>query len=302
MVFPNYPVFILLAPLAAGLIVGVLGRTIGPKVVRIGVAAEVIAFVLSLVLLYEVTTRGPQTIHLPPWSDGILQFGLYIDRLSAVMLVHIAAISILIHLFSIRYMQQERGYTRFHSLLAFTTFVLFGMVSSANLLMLFVFWQLLSWLLPLLSYNYSHPPTVRGAFRTFVMQRFGDVAFLAAVVLAYRLYGTLDFHQLFAPRRGASMTVSFALAGRGLGDARRHRRHFADLHRRHEQVGAVSLAHVAARFPLRADAGPCASARRDHQCRRLSLEPSGAALCAEPEPPCMSSSPSACSRRCWARP
>ena len=204
MVFPNYPAFILVAPLAAGLIVGVLGRSIGQKVVRLGVAAEVIAFVLSLVLLYDVTARGPQTFHLSAWSDGILQFGMYVDRLSAVMLVHIAAISILIHLFSLRYMQQERGYTRFHSLLAFTTFVLFGMVSSANLLMLFVFWQLLSWLLPLLSYNYSHPPTVRGAFRTFVMQRLGDVAFLAAVVLAYSLYGTLDFQQLFSARRGAA--------------------------------------------------------------------------------------------------
>ena len=110
---------------------------------------------------------------------------MYVDRLSAVMLVHMPAISILIHIFSIRYMQQERGYARFHSLLAFTTFVLFGMVSSANLLMLFAFWQLLSWLLPLLSYNYPHPPTVRGAFRTFIMQRAGDAAFLAAVVLAY---------------------------------------------------------------------------------------------------------------------
>ena len=215
MVFPNYPVLILLAPLAAGLIVGVLGRSVGPKVAGIGVAAEVMAFVFSLVLLYEVTTRGPQTIDLPRWSDGILQFGMYIDRLSAVMLVHIAAISTLIHLFSLRYMQQERGYTRFHSLLAFTTFVLFGMVSSANILMLFAFWQLLSWLLPLLSYNDSHPPTVRGAFRTFIMQRLGDVAFLAAVVLAYSLYGTLDFQQLFS-RAADILTVIPFWPGGGL--------------------------------------------------------------------------------------
>ena len=196
--FSFYSVLILLAPLAGGLIMGLLGYRTGAKVARIGVAAQVIAFALSLLVLYEVITRGPQTANLTHWSTGILQFGLHIDRLSAVMLVHIAAISILIHLFSIRYMQQERGYTRFHSLLAFTTFVLFGMVSSANLLMLFIFWQLLSWLLPLLSYNYSHPPTVRGAFRTFVMQRVGDVAFLAAIVLAYSFYGTLDFQQLFA--------------------------------------------------------------------------------------------------------
>jgi NADH-quinone oxidoreductase subunit L len=198
MMFSLYSVLILLAPLAAGLIIGLLGCRTGAKVAWIGVAAEVIAFTLSLLVLYEVTVRGSQTIQLSSWSDGILQFGLHIDRLSSVMLVHIAAISTLIHLFSIRYMQQERGYTRFHSLLAFTTFVLFGMVSSANLLMLFIFWQLLSWLLPLLSYNYSHPPTVRGAFRTFIMQRAGDVCFLAAIVLAYSFYGTLDFQQLFA--------------------------------------------------------------------------------------------------------
>jgi NADH-quinone oxidoreductase subunit L len=198
MMFSLYSVLILLAPLAAGLIIALLGPAIGPKAARIGVAAEVIAFTLSLLVLYEVTTGGSQIIQLSSWSDGILQFGLHIDRLSAVMLVHIAAISILIHLFSLRYMQQESGYTRFHSLLAFTTFVLFGMVSSANILMLFIFWQLLSWLLPLLSYNYSHPPTGRGAFRTFVIQRAGDVAFLAAIVLAYRFYGTLDFQQLFA--------------------------------------------------------------------------------------------------------
>jgi NADH-quinone oxidoreductase subunit L len=214
MMFPDYPVLILLAPLAAGLIVGLLGRAIGPKICRIGVAAEVIAFALSLLVLYEVTTGGPRIIHLSPWSDGILQFHFYIDRLSAVMLVHIAAISILIHAFSIRYMQQEHGYARFHSLLAFTTFVLFGMVSSANLLMLLVFWQLLSWLLPLLSYNYQHSATVCGAFRTFIMQRAGDMAFLGAVILAYGWYGTLDLQQLFA--RAAAATTVLSLWPGGL--------------------------------------------------------------------------------------
>ena len=212
MMFHFFSMLILLAPLAAGLIVGLLGCRTGAKVALVGVAAEVIAFALSLLVLYEVTTRGPQIIQLWASGDGILQFGLHMDRLSSVMLVHIAAISILIHLFSIRYMQQERGYTRFHSLLAFTTFVLFGMVSSANLLMLFIFWQLLSWLVPLLSYNYIHPQTVRGAFRTFIMQRIGDVAFLAAVLLAYTSYNTLNFEQLFF-RASQSPSVLFLVPG-----------------------------------------------------------------------------------------
>ena len=212
--FSNYPVVILAAPLATGMIIGLLGSTIGQKSGRFGVAAELIAFVFSLFLLFDVTVRGPRTFDLSGWSGGLFQFSFYVDRLSSVMLAHIAAISTIIHLFSLRYMQQERGYARFHSLLAFTTFVLFGMVSSPSLLGLCVFWQLLSWLVPLLSYNYSHPPTVRGAFRTFIMQRFGDMAFLAAVLLAYNLYGTLDFHRLFA--RAAEIHTVFSLWPGGL--------------------------------------------------------------------------------------
>ncbi len=208
MSFHEYPFLILLAPLAAAPIVGLLGQSLGPKISRVGVAAEVIAFALSLVVLYEVSSSGPQTNHFALGRDGTWQLTLYIDRLSAVMLAHIAAISTMIHLFSRRYMQQERGYARFHSLLAFTTFVLFGMVSSANLLTLFAFWQLVSWLLPLMSYNYEHLLTVRGAFRTFVMQRIGDVAFLAGILLAYKFYGTLDLQQLFARAAEARTAVS----------------------------------------------------------------------------------------------
>jgi len=201
MILSHYPLLILVAPLLAGLLIDPLSDLMGKKVARIGVIAEVFAFFLSLYLLYHVVASGPQIVDLsplaPPWN-GIFKFAFYIDRLAALMMVHITAISILIHLFSTRYMQQERGYARFHSLLALTTFVLLGMVASADLLMLFVFWQLLSWLLSFLSYNYSHPPTVQGAFRTFIMLRFGDIAFLLGIALAYNLYGTLDLQQLFA--------------------------------------------------------------------------------------------------------
>ncbi len=144
-----------------------------------------------------------------------LQSGFYIDRLAAVMMVLITGIGTLITLFSIRYMQQEPGRTRFFVLLVLTTLTLLCMVASANLLMLFICWQLLSLLLPLLSHNYSHPPTVRGTFRTFVILRFGDVAFLAGIVLAYGLYGTLEFQQLFI--RAAGNPITFSLFGPNSG-------------------------------------------------------------------------------------
>lgn len=199
MIFPYYPLLIILTPLLAGLIVGPFGGLIGKKLYRIGVLAQVVAFGLALCLFYEVIALGPQIFdvfpHATQWS-GIFQLRLYIDRLAAVMMVHVLAISSLIHLFSRNYMQQERGFARFYSLLALSTFALLGMVASANLIMLFIFWQLLSALLSLLSYNYAHAATVRGAFRTFTMLRFGDIAFLAGIVLANILYGTLDMQQL----------------------------------------------------------------------------------------------------------
>lgn len=206
-----YPLLVLLAPLLAGLFIGLFGDLIGKMVYRIAVLAVVIAFGISLQILFEVIAEGPQIVDISPlaapWS-GTFQFGLYIDRLAAVMMVHITAISALIHLFSLRYMQQERGYARFFSLLALETFVLIGMVGSSDILTLFLFWQLLSWLLSLLSYNYAHPPTVRGAFRTFTMLRLGDIAFLLGIVLTYSCYGTLDFQQLFVRVREVQTVYS----------------------------------------------------------------------------------------------
>ena len=81
------------------------------------------------------------------------------------------------------------------------------MVSSANLLMLFILWQMLSYLLYLLVHNHAQE-TLKGAFRTFTLLRVGDVAFLAGIVLAYSLYGTLEFPDLFAAATQSASTVS----------------------------------------------------------------------------------------------
>lgn len=211
-----YPILIFIAPLIAGLISSVLGDLIGRKVHRIGIAAQMVALVVSLQVLHSVVTNGTITLDLslfPSAASGIFQFGFYIDRLSALMMVHISAVSTIIFVFSIRYMQQDRRYAWFLSLLSLTTFVLLCMISSSNLLMLFFFWQLLSWLLSLLSFNYSDPPTVKSAFRTFVMLRFGDMTFLLGILLAYRLYGTLDYQQLFLMAASVQSTFSLIPGG-----------------------------------------------------------------------------------------
>jgi NADH-quinone oxidoreductase subunit L len=208
-----YPLFIPLAPLIASLLIASFGSRLGWKISRLGVLGQIVSLALSIQALRDVIGHGPLTVSLLPLPSP-WYLGLYIDRLAAVMMVHVSAIGMVIHLFSVRFMQQERGYYRYHALLALSGFVLVCMVASANLLMLFIFWQLLTWLVYLLSYNYAHPPTVAGAFKTFVILRLGDFAFLAGVILTYHLYGSLDFQQVFT--RAAEMPVTLALGPFGV--------------------------------------------------------------------------------------
>ncbi len=123
---------------------------------------------------------------------------MLVDRLTAVMMVLITSVSIVIHVYSIRYLEGDPGYARFFALLSFMTFVILGLVASPNLFMLFVFWQLLSLALYLiLAFNFSNRPACQNAFKTFFAHRVGDVSFLCGIFLAYKYFGTLEFNDLF---------------------------------------------------------------------------------------------------------
>ncbi len=190
-----------LLPLVSGIILGVFGKHLREKSSKVGVSALALAFLCSLWVLYAVSMDGPIRIHLPPFHSGPdswFQFGLFIDRLSAVMMVLIASVSTVIHVYSIRYLHGDPGYSRFFALLGLMTFVILSLVSSPNLIMLFVFWQLLSWSLYLiLAFNYEHVPAYQNAFKTLMIHRIGDVTFLCGIFLTYKYFGTVEFSELF---------------------------------------------------------------------------------------------------------
>ena len=94
------------------------------------------------------------------------------------MMTLISGVGTIIYAYSIRYMYQDPHGRRYLLLIGFTTFVLLCMVSSANLIMLFVFWQLLSYLLYLLAHNHVTCGDIGRRIRTFTLLRVGDVAFL----------------------------------------------------------------------------------------------------------------------------
>jgi NADH-quinone oxidoreductase subunit L len=201
-------VLITLLPLLAALVV--LVGTEGSRNLRAKIAAFPIGatFLGAVVILWLVATEGPIFIRFyDPASLATLAFpmGFYIDRLSAVMMVLISGVSTVIFTYSIGHMYQDPHDRRFLSLIGFTTTVLLCMVSSVNLMMLFLTWQVISCLLYVLAHNHSHEGTRKGAVRTFTLLRVGDVAFLSGIVLTYQLYGTLEFQPLFA--KAAEMPI-----------------------------------------------------------------------------------------------
>jgi NADH-quinone oxidoreductase subunit L len=206
-----YPLLIPLLPFLAALLTARPGGRASEGVYRLGLLAHFAAFLLSLPVLREVAAPGHPAISVTLFASawqGPLTLAFQFDRLAAVMMVVVSGVGTLIYLYAIRYMRQERGRARYHTLLAFAIAALLCMVSSANLLLLVLFWQLLSWLLSLLAYNHEHAPTAGSIFRTFTMLRLGDVAFLAGIVLAYALYGTLDLQPLFAQAAHSQAVVS----------------------------------------------------------------------------------------------
>jgi NADH-quinone oxidoreductase subunit L len=168
------------------------------------------AFCGAVVTLLVVASQGPVSIRFydPSVAPFAIPLGLHIDRLSAVLMVLIAGVGSVIYSYSVGYLYQDPHESRYLALIGLTTFALLCMVASANLLILFVFWQLLSYFLYLLAHNHAHAPTLEGAFRTFTLLRVGDVAFLAGLLLAHSLYGTLEFPALFARAAEAPGTLA----------------------------------------------------------------------------------------------
>ncbi|MBU6480825.1 MAG: NADH-quinone oxidoreductase subunit L, partial [Nitrospirae bacterium] len=200
-----------LLPLLATLVVLVGDEASRQQRAKIAAYPIGAAFLGAIVTLWYVATQGAITIRFyDPASLAMLAFpvGFYIDRLSAVMMVLISGVGTIIYTYSIDYMYQDSHERRYFALIGIAVFVLLCMVSSGNLMMLFLFWQILSYLLYLLTHNHTHTETLEGAFRTFTLLRVGDVAFLAGIALAHSLYGTLEFPDLFTAAARSSATVS----------------------------------------------------------------------------------------------
>ncbi|MGH7205398.1 MAG: NADH-quinone oxidoreductase subunit L [Nitrospiraceae bacterium] len=194
--------FIPLLPFAAFLILGLFGHWIKDRAHLVAVPAVVVSFILSVLTFMDVAGGRHTSIPLYTWAtsgDLRIELGLYVDRLTAVMLLLVTIVSSLVHVYTIGYMEGERGYARFFAYIALFTFSMLMLVMADNFLQLFIFWEavgLCSYLL--IGHWYERPSACSAATKAFIVNRVGDFGFLLGLLLIYLTFGSLEYRHVFA--------------------------------------------------------------------------------------------------------
>ena len=138
------------------------------------------------------TPIGELTIEMRPFSIPVV---LRLDPLTAIMLAIITCVGLLVAIYSVGYLHDDPGYTRFFTLFAMFVFSMSMLVAASNFLIVYVFWEAVgacSYLL--IGFWFQKPEAARAAKKAFLVNRIGDFGLAIAVFLLWMTYGTLDFH------------------------------------------------------------------------------------------------------------
>jgi NADH-quinone oxidoreductase subunit L len=158
----------------------------------VGLSGLTLLVAATLLVLY-VLQPHPQWVS-PGWVWG----SLYLNPLTSVMALAVAGISLVVHVYSVRYMAEEAGFARFYTLLDLMTAAILLMVAAGDLVTLLVAWHLIGVLLYfLLGHDLARPAAQRYAFWSFFTYRLGDLPLVLAAVLLYQAYDTLSLPALF---------------------------------------------------------------------------------------------------------
>jgi len=133
-------------------------------------------------------------------NDYKLSAGILINRLTIIMLVVVSTISFLVHVYSTGYMAGDMAIRRYFAMLGFFTFSMLGLVLADNLLLIFVFWELVGFSSYLLIGHWMDQPEASSAAKkAFVMNRIGDLGFIVGLMIIYSHTGTLGLNFLETP-------------------------------------------------------------------------------------------------------
>ena len=198
-----------MAPLVGALLAGILGTQFGGNWIgrrlthTLTILGVLIAFILSASTLKSVAIDGArfnETLYTWMTVGGLtMEVGFMVDGLTAMMMCVVTFVSLMVHIYTIGYMDEDEGYNRFFAYISLFTFSMLMLVMSNNMLQLFFGWEavgLVSYLL--IGFWYNKPTAIFANMKAFLVNRVGDFGFILGIGLIAAYTGTLNYTEAFA--------------------------------------------------------------------------------------------------------
>ena len=193
-----------LAPLVGAVVAGLFGKSVGRRGAHvITILGVLIAFICSAIVFQAVAFEGARynaTVYewmtLGPLK---MEVGFLIDGLTAMMMCVVTFVSLMVHIYTIGYMEEDAGYQRFFSYISLFTFSMLMLVMSNNFLQLFFGWEavgLVSYLL--IGFWFKKPTAIFANMKAFLVNRVGDFGFILGIGLVLAYTGSLNYAEVFA--------------------------------------------------------------------------------------------------------
>jgi NADH-quinone oxidoreductase subunit L len=198
-----------MAPLVGSLLAGILGTSLGGNWIgrrlshTLTILGVLVAFIISAMTLKSVALDGArfnETLYTWMVVGGLkMEVGFLVDGLTAMMMCVVTFVSLMVHIYTIGYMEEDEGYNRFFAYISLFTFSMLMLVMSNNMLQLFFGWEavgLVSYLL--IGFWFNKPTAIFANMKAFLVNRVGDFGFILGIGLIAAYAGTLNYAEAFA--------------------------------------------------------------------------------------------------------
>jgi len=201
---PNLLLVAALAPLVGAIVAGLGGSVVGRKGShRVTILGMLVSFIASAIVLKLVVLDGARfnaTVYEWMVVGGLkMEIGFLVDGLTAMMMAVVSFVSLMVHIYTIGYMEDDDGYQRFFAYISLFTFSMLMLVMSNNFLQLFFGWEavgLVSYLL--IGFWFKRPTAIFASLKAFIVNRVGDFGFILGIGLIAAYAGTLSYAEAFA--------------------------------------------------------------------------------------------------------
>ncbi|WP_139892086.1 NADH-quinone oxidoreductase subunit L [Bacillus sp. D386] len=204
-----------LFPLLSFVLLLVVGKRLKASSAYIGIGFTLLTFLFSLLVLIG-RLQSPDYRSVVDWlriGENQVTMGVEVNQLNALMLVIVSLVSLLVHIYSIGYMQGDGRVPVFFAYLGLFTFAMLGLVVSPNLLQLYIFWELVglgSFLL--IGFYFYKDAARRAAKKAFIMTRIGDIGLLIGIILLFWKTGSFEYEAIFSAVENGVLTSGWITA------------------------------------------------------------------------------------------